>query len=83
MALNKSAVQTCAALLQAYRDKKSTVQNPVKLQFTGVGDKDVYNITAPFQIDGVTVIAGRVESRDSEHSEIHFSWSRTALGYRK
>ena len=34
------------ALLQAYRDKKSTVQNPVKLQFTGVGDKDVYNITA-------------------------------------
>ncbi|MCT1399469.1 DUF1861 family protein [Paenibacillus sp. p3-SID867] len=72
MALNKSAVQTCAALLQAYRDKKSTVQNQVKLQFTGVGDKDVYNITAPFQIDGVTVIAGRVESRDSEHSEIHF-----------
>lgn len=72
MALKKSAVKTCATLLQEYQDKKSTILNPVKLSFSGVGDKDVYNISAPFRIDGVTVIAGRVESRDSEHSEIHF-----------
>lgn len=72
MALHKSSVKTCATLLQEYQSKKPTIQNPVKLSFSGVGDKDVYNITAPFQIDGVTVIAGRVESRDSEHSEIRF-----------
>ncbi|GAA0845397.1 DUF1861 family protein [Bifidobacterium pullorum subsp. gallinarum] len=72
VAMNKSAVKTCKVLLQEYQNRKSNVQNPVKLHFTGVGDKDVYNITAPFRIDGVTVIAGRVESRDSEHSEIHF-----------
>ncbi|MBY0164362.1 DUF1861 family protein [Paenibacillus lautus] len=72
MALHKSSVKTCATLLQEYQSKKSTIQNPVKLSFSGVGDKDVYNITAPFRIDGVTVIAGRVESRDSEHSEIRF-----------
>nr|WP_284236944.1 DUF1861 family protein [Paenibacillus glycanilyticus] len=68
----KSAVKTCSTLLNEYQEKASTIDNPVKLTFSGVGSKDVYNITAPFQIDGVTVIAGRVESRDSEHSEIHF-----------
>lgn len=36
------------------------------LAFEGVGDKDVYNITAPFVIDGKTYIAGRVESRGTE-----------------
>ncbi|MGA9175214.1 MAG: DUF1861 family protein [Thermoactinomyces sp.] len=46
--------------------------NPVKLHFTGVGDKDVYNITAPFVDEGEWVIAGRVESRESEESEIIF-----------
>ncbi|WP_106768159.1 MTP-1 family protein [Paenibacillus faecalis] len=72
MALNQSSVKTCETLLREYKAKPSTVTNPVKLQFTGVGDKDVYNITAPFVTEGETVIAGRVESRDSEHSEIHF-----------
>lgn len=42
------------------------------LHFAGVGDRDVYNITAPFVSDGVDVIAGRVEARDTEASEIHF-----------
>lgn len=36
------------------------------LAFEGVSDKDVYNITAPFVIDGKTYIAGRVESRGTE-----------------
>lgn len=41
-----------------------------KINFGGVGDKDVYNITAPFIHRGETLIAGRVESRDEELSEI-------------
>ncbi|MEO0413387.1 MAG: DUF1861 family protein [Verrucomicrobiota bacterium] len=41
-----------------------------KILFTGVGEKDVYNITAPFQYRGTTTIAGRVESRDEELSTI-------------
>ncbi len=36
------------------------------ITFEGVDDKDVYNITAPFVIDGKTYIAGRVESRGTE-----------------
>lgn len=39
-----------------------------KLRFAGVDGRDVYNITAPFRSAGRTVIAGRVEPRDSEHS---------------
>lgn len=33
------------------------------LKFNGVGDRDVYNITAPFMIAGCSYIAGRVEER--------------------
>ncbi|WP_448664759.1 DUF1861 family protein [Sphingomonas sp. CJ20] len=39
-----------------------------KLRFAGVDGCDVYNITAPFRSAGRTVIAGRVERRDSEDS---------------
>ncbi|WP_068782664.1 MTP-1 family protein [Paenibacillus sp. GM2] len=72
MALYKSDVKTCETLLKEYQAKDSLAKDPVKLSFTGVGNKDVYNITAPFEDQGELVIAGRVESRDSEHSEIHF-----------
>lgn len=43
-----------------------------KLNFVGVNGFDVYNITAPFQSAGKTVIAGRVEPRDQEHSDVVF-----------
>jgi hypothetical protein len=43
-----------------------------KLIFTGVGTRDVYNISAPFLDNGEQVIAGRVEDRDKESSEVMF-----------
>ncbi|WP_430534133.1 DUF1861 family protein [Listeria rocourtiae] len=43
-----------------------------RLNFVGAGDKDVYNISAPFVVGGKEVIAGRIESRDSEMAEIGF-----------
>lgn len=46
------------------------------LKFTGVGDRDVYNITAPFEDEGEMVIAGRVERRESEDSEVYFFVNR-------
>lgn len=42
------------------------------LKFSGVGRSDVYNITAPFWDDGRWVLAGRVEKRFSEVSEVRF-----------
>lgn len=49
------------------------------LKFEGVGEKDVYNITAPFKIDGKTCIAGRVEPRENElNSNILFFEERNS-----
>ncbi len=66
-----------ASVAQLFADyQKRTAHNTFstgRLEFTGVGDKDVYNITAPFTSAGQVVIAGRVEARDSEHSTIVFS----------
>ncbi|WP_077303051.1 DUF1861 family protein [Virgibacillus pantothenticus] len=56
-------------LLKEYRKTKPE-KSAVVLNFQGVGDKDVYNITAPFFINDTEVIAGRVESREDEHSNI-------------
>jgi hypothetical protein len=43
-----------------------------KLCFAETGDRDVYNISAPFPLNGRQIIAGRVERREIEHSEIAF-----------
>lgn len=67
----KSEVKTCVNLLQEFK-QQAQPRHAEKLRFIGVGDKDVYNISAPFEDEGQLVIAGRVESRDSEHSEVHF-----------
>lgn len=42
------------------------------LVFEGVGELDVYNITAPFGFQGRKLLLGRVEQRDSEDSTICF-----------
>ncbi len=46
------------------------MQPSAKTPFSGVGEKDVYNIAAPFIYQGQPTIAGRVESRDEELAEI-------------
>jgi hypothetical protein len=64
-------VPSCADLLQAYRARR-LVGWGEKIPFGGVDGRDVYNITAPFEDQGEWVIAGRVEKRDSERSEVLF-----------
>ncbi|MCP3027877.1 DUF1861 family protein [Halobacillus sp. A5] len=58
-------------LLEHYKSNGS-INQADKLLFTGVGDRDVYNITAPFLDQGEEVIAGRVEGRDTENSDVIF-----------
>ncbi len=43
-----------------------------KLCFRNVNYQDVYNITAPFASAGKVIVAGRVEPRDQEHSNVIF-----------
>jgi len=64
------APNDCITLLS--RLDRSTPVIASKLAFCGVGQRDVYNIAAPVVLGGQQVIAGRVESRDVEHSEIVF-----------
>ncbi|MDQ0199242.1 MTP-1 family protein [Neobacillus ginsengisoli] len=69
--LTKGNVKTCEQLLAEFASK-SKPANPEKIVFSGIGEQDVYNISAPFEDEGELVIAGRVESRDSEHSNVYF-----------
>ncbi len=69
--LIKNKVKTCSELLKDY-ERMPAPTKPEKIEFTGVGERDVYNITAPFEDNGELVIAGRVEDRNSEHSNVYF-----------
>lgn len=72
MELKQGCIQFVDELLAQFREKDEKPKNPKKVLFSGIGDKDVYNPTAPFMDDGQFIIAGRVESRASEHSEVIF-----------
>jgi hypothetical protein len=80
--LRKGKAQTCEQLLEELTSK-SQPTNPIKVVFSGIGEKDVYNITAPFEDEGELVIAGRVESRDSEHSHVCFFIERNGEWVRR
>lgn len=62
--------ESCKVLLS--RVDRRVPATARKLAFSGVGQRDVYNIAAPVTLEGQQVIAGRVESRNVEHSEIVF-----------
>ena len=71
---------TCDELLDEYR-KHPVKEKGEAIQFIGVAPLDVYNIAAPFEIDGKKVIPGRVEPRDSEHSVIRLFERKSANIY--
>ncbi|RNA66640.1 DUF1861 family protein [Alteribacter keqinensis] len=73
--LVKNEVKTCRDLVKEYIGVPQP-EAPEKIQFSGVEGRDVYNITAPFKDGEEYVIAGRVEERDSEHSEVYFFVNR-------
>jgi hypothetical protein len=70
--LSNNGVKSCSELLQGYYAANNQPYNAQKINFIQFLDKDIYNITAPFEDEGELVISGRVESRDSEQSEIYF-----------
>lgn len=71
MLQKKLSAKSCLELLEEFRQL-----NPLplgkKILFSGVGERDVYNISAPFLDEGELVIAGRVEARNVEQSEVVF-----------
>lgn len=75
----KGSPKTARELFEAFEEREQLPAGEL-LTFEGVGGKDVYNITAPFVIDGKTYIAGRVESRDTElGSQVRFFEERNGV----
>lgn len=68
---NLNYTQKVQELLLEYRNKNSS-KNAEKICFIDNDRRDVYNITAPFRDNEDLIIAGRVEKRDSEQSEVIF-----------
>lgn len=75
MLASAEQVKSCEELLNEFQRSRPASFGE-KLIFSGVGTRDVYNITAPFEDEGDSVIAGRVESRDNEASEVMFFVNR-------
>ncbi|HLJ57952.1 MAG TPA: DUF1861 family protein [Chthonomonadaceae bacterium] len=59
----------CPELLRQFESAPRLLESG-KIAFGGVGDRDVYNIAAPVTFRGETLIAGRVEPRETEHATI-------------
>lgn len=69
---NNSIKRVSELYSQFQKQRPQGRRNTAKLIFRGVGRQDVYNITAPFTSAGKTIIAGRVEPRDQENSNVVF-----------
>lgn len=67
--MNFTASHTPASCIELRRAPRR-VLDPKRLTFLGVDGMDVYNISVPFQCEGRTYLAGRVEPRDTEFSVV-------------
>lgn len=65
----KKSVQTLYSEFKAACNPAALAE---KIKFIGAQGNDIYNIAAPFELNGKQVIAGRVEARDSEQSTVMF-----------
>ncbi len=74
--VESTQVKNVQELLHEFYSLKKPCQS-YAIPFSNVGEKDVYNITAPFLDRGEYVIAGRVEDRDNEDSSVVFFVERS------
>lgn len=68
--MESSQAPGITALLEEFERRNAPVYEAGKLRFDGVGDRDVYNIAAPFPFCGETLLPGRVEARSTEHATL-------------
>src|SRR4051812_49135850 len=70
MLLQQTHIQASSEMLEQFEGQALKLGQ--RIHFEGVEDRDVYNITAPFFDQGELIIAGRVEGRNTEFSQIVF-----------
>ncbi len=71
MLFDKIEAESAVAQHELFIKNKPETRGEI-LTFIGAGDSDVYNPSIPFESDGMTVIAGRVEDRSNEVSKTMF-----------
>ncbi len=69
-------------LIESYRQNKPKVYLNRKIQFLGVDDYDVYNISKEFVYQNKLMIAGRVEKRNTEICKVAFFEKLSDYQYR-
>jgi hypothetical protein len=71
MLLNKRKGKPCKEQYEGFAKNKK-VNNAVLLPFLGVENYDIYNPSVPFEMDGITWMAGRIEPRGGHDSYVGF-----------
>jgi hypothetical protein len=71
MLLNKRKGKPCKEQYEGFAKNKK-VNNAVLLPFLGVENYDIYNPSIPFEMDGITWMAGRIEPRGGHDSYVRF-----------
>ena len=79
--MNNSNLKRVSEYFTEFSHSRSEQQQRItgKLHFCDVDGQDVYNTTAPFFSANKTIIAGRVEPRDQEHSVVMFFEQKEGL----
>jgi hypothetical protein len=68
----ENVMRVCELFSEFQKRKNGNEVRTGKLHFKNVNGHDVYNSTAPFTSAGKVIVAGRVEPRDQEHSNVIF-----------
>jgi len=68
--------QKIKSLLKEFNPK--TIKKVKKLNLSGVGKADVYNITAPFKVGRKSYLLGRVEPRNKETGTVSMFFKKTS-----
>ncbi len=79
--MTRRTTKTLDQLLIEHRNDRN-IRRTERLIFHGVDGHDVYNISQPFSWGGVTYLAGRVERRDSEQSDVRLFERMNETSYR-
>jgi hypothetical protein len=76
--------RSCEELFKEYQKNRNIISaRRIQFYLGEDDDRDVYNISAPLQWKGETLIAGRVEARDSEVSETVFFEEKDGIWRKK
>lgn len=79
-----STKRSCRELLLEYQSLNPVISTEkIKFDLGAADDRDVYNISAAFLWNAETLIAGRVEARDSEASTVIFFIEKNGVWHKR